>query len=382
MPMRTRNRVSLAVLFSMFLLGAATVAAPVNPPDQSSPEESSPDARLPDEVLAYLEEALATMRREALHSSRVDWTALRKSTFEKASGSTSRPATYPAIRHALAGLGDGHSFLQLSEALREAERTALGTAPEHDGPKRHEDGRTPSPFARRMQPESSLIEAGSKVIGRLVMPQGIRDNAFATQFQKRIARLDSQQPCGWIVDLRGNGGGATWPMLAGLGPLLGDGPVGGSVEADGTKDIWSYSDGKAIYENSDGERSVYAEVTRTPYVPQAMLPVAVLIDRGTASSGEAMALAFRGRPTTRSFGERTYGASTSTLGFRLSDGANLVLAVSIMTDRDHTEYPAGVEPDEPVPCDDEALAQGDPVLDAAVTWLLAQDGGSDPARAR
>jgi hypothetical protein len=37
--------------------------------------------------------------------------------------------------------------------------------------------------------------------------------------------------------------------------------------------------------------------------------VAVLIDRRTGSSGEAIAIAFRGRPETRFFGDHTEGAS-------------------------------------------------------------------------
>ena len=31
---------------------------------------------------------------------------------------------------------------------------------------------------------------------------------------------------GWIVDLRTDGGGNMWPMMAGLGPILGEGIMG------------------------------------------------------------------------------------------------------------------------------------------------------------
>jgi len=53
------------------------------------------------------------------------------------------------------------------------------------------------------------------------------------------ARLEAAHPTGWIIDLRGNGGGNMWPMLAGIGFVLGDGPAGsfvlldGSVQSDG-----------------------------------------------------------------------------------------------------------------------------------------------------
>lgn len=53
----------------------------------------------------------------------------------------------------------------------------------------------------------------------------------------------------------------------------------------------------------------------------------------TAISGEAVAIAFRGRADTRSFGTPTCGLSTSNHTDRLSDGGNLYLTASVMADR-------------------------------------------------
>ena len=61
--------------------------------------------------------------------------------------------------------------------------------------------------------------------------------------------------------------------------------------------------------------------------------VAVLVDNGVASSGEATFIAFRRRANTRSFGVATCGLSTANRGFVLSDGALLTLTVSVMADR-------------------------------------------------
>ena len=36
----------------------------------------------------------------------------------------------------------------------------------------------------------------------------------------------------WIVDLRGNYGGNIWPMIAGVGPVLGEGIIGWIVYND------------------------------------------------------------------------------------------------------------------------------------------------------
>jgi C-terminal processing protease CtpA/Prc len=106
---------------------------------------------------------------------------------------------------------------------------------------------------------------------------------------------------------------------------------------------------------------------------RASPPVAVLTGQLTASSGEAVAIAFRARPSTRSFGAPTFGVSTANVGIRLSDGAVLNLTVSTMGDRTGRLYGAAVPPDEavagppaPVP------GAGDAVMDAAAAWLHAQ----------
>lgn len=97
-------------------------------------------------------------------------------------------------------------------------------------------------------------------------------------------------------------------------------------------------------------------------------PVAVLIDGGTGSSGEAVAIAFKGRAGTRFFGVPTAGVSTSNNGFRLPDQANLVITVGMDVDRTGERYALDVDPDETVPF--EETAGGDNQLEAAIAWLL------------
>jgi C-terminal processing protease CtpA/Prc len=111
--------------------------------------------------------------------------------------------------------------------------------------------------------------------------------------------------------------------------------------AASARGTWYHEHGQAIYQDATGRREMFAEV-RNPYHLAGQAQVAVLIDRRTASSGEAMAIAFRGHANTRSFGERSYGASTSTRGVLLADDANIVLAVSVFADRNGTMYRHGI----------------------------------------
>jgi C-terminal processing protease CtpA/Prc len=98
--------------------------------------------------------------------------------------------------------------------------------------------------------------------------------------------------------------------------------------------------------------------------------VAVLIDRWTGSSGEATAIAFRGRAKTRFFGEHTQGASTANEVFALSDGAAMWLTIGVDADREGKQYMDGLDPDEAIPGAGEVVPDGrDPVLQAALRWL-------------
>ena len=332
-----------------------------------APERISPAAE------AYLLEAIDSLQAVALTRGAVDWADVRREALARAAGAGSPPETYPAIRYALSRLEDDHSFLQLSDSLAalEAERA---DAPE-DGPAdAAEEERSPSPFGTRMSPEFELLVREWGTVALVFMPQGRRSDEFAASFQQAVGRLADQEPCAWIVDVRGNGGGNMWPMLAGLGPVLGEGEVGGSVDADGARSRWAYRGGEATFRDPSGVERAFARVGE-PLAPlEPAPPVAVLHDRGTASSGEAMAVAFRGRAETRSFGERTYGASTSTRGVRLSDGANMVVATDVFVDREGTRYPRGLEPDVPVPGPDDRPRPGsDPVVEAALEWLAGTE---------
>jgi hypothetical protein len=326
-------------------------------------------------IVKYLDEALQVIQANALTSDDVDWSQVRREVLARASSAKTTAAAYPALRHALAALNDNHSFLQLSAELEAAEAASLGR--EANRPSPVSAPRAPSPFGVRTRPAAEALPiADQRLAAYLVMPQGRRNSAFAQAFQDSIAAVAARQPCGWVVDLRGNGGGDMWPMLAGLGPLHGDGAVGGSVDASARRDHWIYARGEAIFVDAAGVRKPIAVVEEPVTVTAES--IAVLIDRGTASSGEAMALAFRGDTRARLFGERTYGASTATRGFKLSDGANLVIAVSTFTDRSGRPYPHGVQPDVEIAVPETLPSRSDDaVLQGALAWLRDQPSCAD-----
>ncbi|NNF26841.1 MAG: peptidase S41, partial [Gemmatimonadetes bacterium] len=165
----------------------------------------------------------------------------------------------------------------------------------------------------------------------------------------------------------GNTGGNMWPMIAGVGPILGEDTVGFFVDPDSIFRSWSYVEGEARINDSPVNAAIPA------YELEAPGPhVAVLTDSLTASSGEAVAVAFRGRDGARSFGQPTWGLSTANAPFLLDDGAVIFLTVSTMVDRAGVVYGGEVAPDEVVMGEKTGDPQTDEVLEAALTWLTAQ----------
>jgi carboxyl-terminal processing protease len=333
------------------------------------------------EATAYLDAALAILQANFLHRDAVDWPVLRRETLRQAGRAQTSVDTYPALRYALAKLGDHHSYLQLTPALAEAEtarKPALLEPSTMPAPLvRKPTFPFPSPFRTRRVPEGGLVVGVPRPVAQVVVPLFASPDrpeldAFATAIQTVIHTLQADRPCGWVVDLRGNGGGNIWAMLAGIGPLIGDGPFGSRIDHVGVKTDWFYRDG-AAGERTGTMEEAYAKSTVPPVVIDGTPPVAVLIDRETGSSGEGVTLAFHGRPGTRFFGEMTFGAATSTFPFPLSDGAQIYLVTAVMVDRAGREYPTGIAPDEEI-LSETTISTTDPVLRAAANWVSAQAG--------
>jgi hypothetical protein len=163
---------------------------------------------------------------------------------------------------------------------------------------------------------------------------------FAMAIQQAIRERDTPGLAGWIVDLRGNTGGNMWPMLAGVGPVLGTGTAGYFVGPAGTTAFGYDTRGSLV------GGSVAVSVA-PPYDLKRPNPrVAVLTDRRVASSGEAIAVAFRRRPTRAASARRPAAWPTANSGYNLSDGAVLQLTTALDADRSLITYDSPIAPDE------------------------------------
>ncbi|WP_315784847.1 S41 family peptidase [Fischerella sp. JS2] len=299
------------------------------------------------EALKYLNEVLGIIQAHSINRESVNWELLQTNALHEAKAAQATSDTYDAIRHLLSQIGNKHSFFLTPTQAKELENETV---------------------SHNREPEGKLLE---KKIGFILLPEfgcinQQQSNQYASLLQDIIRRIDAEEPCGWIVDLRLNHGGNMWPMLAGIGPVLGEGQVGAFVTPEGQKNYWIYKNGQAKMDNK-----VYAQVEGFPYIlSNPNVPVAVLTSQLTVSSGEAIAIAFRGRRNTRSFGENTGGLSTANEDFLLNDGAMLFLTISTYADRFGQLYGDIVVPDQLVT--NQSDSEQDDVLYAAVDWLLKQ----------
>lgn len=344
---------------------------------QAQPEQQTSGA-----AISYLNHALDVMQQNSLHRKSIDWPKLRPEAVDQATGAQSPADTYEAIRFALQKLGDHHSFLQLSSpALQAKDKEARERRHDVKSPSGPGEKWPPSPYIDRRNPSGSIQEiAGTRiasiVVPGLFNPDDGQMHVYADELGKTIAKLAAKRPTGWIIDLRGNLGGNMWPMLAGIGTLEGTGILGSYIDADNNKDTWFYdTDGSGAHLHTGG-RTILCWIPSQPISFKTPQIVAVLIDHGTASSGEAIAVSFQGRPLSRSFGRPTHGQTTSNDGFMLEDGANLVLTTSVEADRTGKLYPDGVNPDVELPEQSHLPTPGqiDPMTASAAEWIKSMAG--------
>ena len=300
-------------------------------------------------VRRYVAAALDIMEEHSLNTNAIEWSGFRAATLDQARGALTTTDAHLALRYALRNLGDYHSYLVTPQAA-----AALSIAPVANA----RTGRS------AIEPRGAALDGGVAYLSVPGFAGGtpVQQVAFADRVQNLIRKNEPAASCGWILDLRDNGGGNLWPMLAGVGPLLGDGEAGASVYPDGRRVPFWYSDGKAGFGDY-----VQLRVSGAPHrLAQASPRTAVLIGSETASSGEVLAMALRARDGALTFGAPTRGLSTGNRTFPLADGAAIVLTVAATSDRAGRVIRGAIEPDHAVAGGSRG---GQAVIDAASAWL-------------
>lgn len=326
------------------------------------------EAPAPSAAAAFpLDKLLATVREQSVFRKKIDWPQAEADLRAGMARASSDEEVANAVVALFAKMNDVHSMLEWKgrsyanyEGLADAARAKV------------------RPLLDREQAQTGKIVATmieDRVAYVLVpaMPAYTADDirSFSRALYGRVSDLMARKPLGWIVDLRLDGGGNLYPMLLGLSPLLGDGVVGGTIDADGREvQKWVLKEGGLYWRDGAGDRA-FAELGQPARVSDPKASVVVLLGPTTRSSGQATALAFRGRPNCVMIGEPTAkGTTTVTNPFPLGRDATLSLAVGFMADRNGAACESQVLPDKTVVGGDffDSLKEDSKVL-AALAWL-------------
>ena len=295
----------------------------------------------------YLLEAYDIIRKNALRKDSVNLPAIF-SEASKVAGPAKSPADcYDAVVFMLNGLGDHHS--------------SLWTPEEYNSFKNNKN-----PGSGNIAwPSATLLNDS---IGYIIIPY-LRSNndtithLYADTLHQQIRKIDSSKKIiGWVVDLRKNLGGSWLNMVAAIGPILGEGIAGYTVDQYGKKKSWGYRN------HCGFERDTCEVFVNRSYDLKNIHPrVAIITSNSTTSAGEVITIAFKSRNNTKSFGQATYGVATNKLIYPLSDGACITLAVAGFADRTGFVYPNKIVPD--IIVEDDPSTKQDEIIMAALNWI-------------
>ena len=279
-------------------------------------------------ALGFLENGYYTKTQE--------WQQVKEEVRQALEGAKSYEDTWPHLEKALRVAGGKHS--RLVTALEEAEEEG-------------EQKEIP-------MPEVGIWEENPDIL-IIKIPECTLEGEKAKEYANLVLSFLSEhrQASGVVLDLRGNRGGDLAPMIGALSPLLPEGDILGIKMVSGQVRTLTLKEGVFV-----GGGGIQVDSFKLP----EGLPIAILTDEETGSSGEAVLLAFRGLENTRSFGRATAGYASANTVFSLYDGTELILSVgadvAMRTGEEFCEDP--IEPD--VPCEDPRQE--------ALSWILEQVG--------
>lgn len=172
----------------------------------------------------------------------------------------------------------------------------------------------------------------------------------SSQLESTLQDLLAKKPKGLIFDLRDNPGGYLQQSLQVADIFLDGGVIASEKDRDGN--------GQTFRATSQG-------------VAQD-IPLAVLVNGGSASASEIVAGALQDRGRAKLIGETTFGKGSVQLPHQLSDGSELRVTIAHwFTANDRQIDGKGLTPDIVVPMtQDDAKAGRDPQLDRAVQYLI------------
>jgi C-terminal processing protease CtpA/Prc len=271
------------------------------------------------------------IQQHSIYRKEANWDSLYKQ-FRQYTDTASNP--YKVFSQLFARLGDHHSSVtHLGKKYRYPRPKPANKAAEYAYLLRHENYNT------------IRVKLLGQHYGYVAVPgvslDGEEANDFIQTFRDSICHVFREPVKGWIIDLRTNGGGNTFPMMAILDFLLPDGPFA-TVRGPGNEVLeqWAlrggntYQNDKPATRNGGGCRK-----------KELQTPVVLLTSPITVSAGEMVPIAFEGRKNTITIGDTTGGLITSNEWMDLSEDTALNISNGFVADRTGKVHKMAIVPD-------------------------------------
>lgn len=286
------------------------------------------NAQEKDTLNTTLLKVFQTVKSNSLYSKKVDWNKLEQSIFNKTDAPLGFSEFKNKVKLLFSSIGDRHASLSIKgQTIRGFELHQLR-------PSLLKELKT-SPTSLRTQ----MIDSNYGYI--LIPGNSLKDDVkkLSQAIQDSLCKLINKPLNGLIIDLRAHEGGSILPPFTGLHQVIGNGNFGAFGSLDGkTKVTWKLKDGKLYLQQK------FVGAVKSNCKCSKNLKVAILLSQLTASAGEQLAIALRGRPNTIFIGEKTYGLTTGNVAFSI-DGHLLVLSASLSEDRTGKIYIGTFDPD-------------------------------------
>lgn len=314
-------RIALGICIPLALIIAAALAVVA---------KYGPDFGLylvPPSAERYGKDALATIGKNGIYSGSDEWKSTYEECLKMIENAKSYEDTYPAIKKALSVCGGKHSMLMTKSESQ-------STSDSYD----------------EVLPTVSL----NGDIAVIKLPDFLGTAEAGRKYAKvaeDFIHENRDKINGVVLDLRGNTGGDMGPMATAVSSLLPDGEL--MYYHYRSYDVPVTLKDGVISNAGTGGKSLYPD-------EKLKVPVAILTDDMTASSGEALTLCFRGLENVKTFGAPTAGYTSVNMLYSLYDGAQMYLTVAFDKARTGEIFKeTSIEPD----------VSTDSPLEAALEWL-------------
>lgn len=282
---------------------------------------------VPPSAERYGKDALATIGKNGIYSGSDEWKSTYEECLKMIENAENYEDTYPAIKKALSVCGGKHSMLMTKSESQ-------STSDSYD----------------EVLPTVSL----NGDIAVIKLPDFLGTAEAGRKYAKvaeDFIHENRDKIKGIVLDLRGNTGGDMGPMATAVSSLLPDGEL--MYYHYRSYDVPVTLKDGVISNAGTGGKSLYPD-------EKLKVPVAILTDGMTASSGEALTLCFRGLENVKTFGTPTAGYTSVNMLYSLYDGAQMYLTVAFDKARTGEIFKeTSIEPD---------VATDSP-LEAALEWL-------------